>query len=108
MKRVVVTGESQCGLEDFDDPGVAENYAKIKIHAAPLCTEFHTFLRGMKRPLGGHEAAGEVVEIGPAVTMVKPGDRVAVMPQSGCGVCDLCTSGDHIYCRDKKDPKAIC
>ena len=35
MKRVVVTGESQCGLEDFDDPGVAENYAKIKIHAAP-------------------------------------------------------------------------
>ena len=82
MKRVVVTGESQCGLEDFDDPGVAENYAKIKIHSAPLCTEFHVFLRGMKRPLGGHEAAGEVVEIGPAVTMVRPGARVVVLPQS--------------------------
>ena len=108
MKRVVVTGERQCGLEDFEDPGVAENYAKIKIHAAPLCTEFHVFLRGMLRPLGGHEAAGEVVEIGPAVSMVKPGDRVVVMPQSGCGVCDLCTSGDHIYCPDKKDPKEIC
>ena len=108
MKRVVVTGESQCGLEDFDDPGVAENYAKIKIHAAPLCTEFHVFLRGMKRPLGGHEAAGEVVEIGPGVSMVKPGDRVVVMPQSGCGVCDLCTSGDHIYCPDKKNAREIC
>ena len=62
----------------------------------------------MNRPLGGHEAAGEVVEIGPGVSMVKPGDRVVVMPQSGCGVCDLCTSGDHIYCPDKKNAREIC
>ena len=40
--------------------------------------------------------------------MVKPGDRVVVMPQSGCGVCDLCTSGDHIYCPDKKNAREIC
>ena len=96
MKHVVVTAKSQCGLEDIDDPQVAQNYAKIKIHSAPLCTEFHQFLDGNTRPLGGHEAAGEVVDIGPSVNMVKPGDRVVVMPQSGCGVCDLCTSGDHI------------
>ena len=108
MQHVVVTAKSQCGLENIDDPQVAQNYAKIKIHSAPLCTEFHQFLDGNTRPLGGHEAAGEVVDIGPSVNMVKPGDRVVVMPQSGCGVCDLCTSGDHIYCQNKKDPKAIC
>ena len=81
---------------------------KIKIYSAPLCTEYHQFLRGVSRPLGGHEAAGEVVDIGPGVNMVKPGDRVVVMPANGCGVCDLCTSGDHIYCQNRKDPKAIC
>ena len=108
MKQLVVTAKSQCGLEDIDDPQVAENYVKIKIYAAPLCTEFHRFLKGGTGPLGGHEAAGEVTDIGPAVTMVKTGDRIVVMPQSGCGVCDLCTSGDHIYCQNKKDPKAIC
>ena len=108
MKRVVITGKSECGLEDVDDPGIAENYARIKIYAAPMCAEYHTFQKGEPGPLGGHEAAGEVVEIGPAVSMVKLGDRVVVMPQSGCGVCDLCTSGDHIYCQNSKDPKAIC
>ncbi len=60
MKQLVVTAESQCGLEDIDDPQVVENYAKIKIHAAPLCTEFHRFLRGGTGLLGVHEAAGEV------------------------------------------------
>ena len=108
MKRVVVTGQGTCGLEDIDDPCPAENYAKIKIHAAPLCTEFHRFVEGKEGFLGGHEAAGEVVEIGDTVTMVKEGDRVVVMPQSGCGVCELCTSGEHIYCPNKKDARAIC
>jgi len=108
MKHVVVTAENKCEWADVDDPQVAENYVKVKIHAAPLCTEFHRFQKGTAGPIGGHEAAGEVVDIGPRVNMVKPGDRVVVMPQSGCGVCDLCTSGDHIYCENKKDPKAIC
>ncbi len=108
MKHVVVTGESRCSWEEVADPRVAENYAKVKIYSAPMCTEFHRFQAGAVGPLGGHEAAGEVVEVGPSVTRVEPGDRVVVMPQSGCGVCELCTSGEHIYCPDKKDPNAIC
>jgi len=108
LKRVVITGPSKCGLEDVAEPTVAANYAKVKIFAAPLCTEYHSFLEGPKRPLGGHEAAGEVVEVGPCATGVKVGDRVVVMPQNSCGVCELCTSGEHIYCRDGKDWKAIC
>lgn len=108
MKHVVVTAASQCGLEEIDDPQVAENYALIKIHTAPMCTEYHRFQKGSPGPIGGHEAAGEVVDIGPKVNTVKPGDRVVVMPQSGCGVCDLCLAGDHIHCENKKDPNAIC
>jgi threonine dehydrogenase-like Zn-dependent dehydrogenase len=36
-------------------------------------------------------------------TRVAVGDRVVVMPQYGCGVCWLCTAGDHIHCPDQRD-----
>lgn len=108
MKQVVVSGPRQCELADVADPQVAGNYAKIKIFSAPLCTEFHQFINGNDGPMGGHEAAGEVVDIGPSVNTVKVGDRVVVMPASGCGTCELCTSGEHIYCGNKKDANKIC
>jgi threonine dehydrogenase-like Zn-dependent dehydrogenase len=41
----------------------------------------------------GHEFAGEVVEVGPAVTRVKPGDPVAVEAQINCGKCRACLRG---------------
>jgi threonine dehydrogenase-like Zn-dependent dehydrogenase len=31
---------------------------------------------------------------------VKVGDRVVVLPQYPCGKCDLCKSGDYIYCEN--------
>ena len=44
------------------DPVVADNYAKVKVWSAPLCTEFKG--GGAARRVGfGHEAAGEVVEV---------------------------------------------
>ncbi len=69
--------------------------------SAPLCTEFK--LRARKKSGGlGHEAAGEVVEIGPKVRSVAVGDRVVVMPQNACGICPCCTSGEHIYCQSER------
>ncbi len=41
----------------------------------------------------GHECAGEVVEVGDAVTNVKPGDKVVVPFQISCGTCDHCLRG---------------
>ncbi|CDK29234.1 unnamed protein product [Kuraishia capsulata CBS 1993] len=48
----------------------------------------------------GHEAAGEVVEVGADVTKLKVGDRVAVEPQLPCGKCFLCMQGDYNLCQD--------
>jgi aryl-alcohol dehydrogenase len=45
----------------------------------------------------GHEGAGTVVEVGSAVTKVRPGDRVALTFRS-CGACERCLSGDPAYC----------
>ena len=41
----------------------------------------------------GHEAAGDVAEIGGKVTRWKPGDRVAINPQINCETCVMCRKG---------------
>jgi len=50
----------------------------------------------------GHEAAGDVVSIGEAVTTFKVGDRVIVDPQWTCGQCAYCRVGDLNLCPSKK------
>ena len=46
----------------------------------------------------GHEIAGEVVEIGPAVTHVHVGQMVIVYPWIGCAECATCLRGDEHLC----------
>jgi threonine dehydrogenase-like Zn-dependent dehydrogenase len=41
----------------------------------------------------GHEFIAEVIEVGPDVTVARPGDRVAVPFQINCGYCGYCTRG---------------
>ena len=43
-------------------------------------------------------ASGQVLEVGAAVTRVKPGDRVALDPARTCGVCRYCRQGDSNHC----------
>ena len=46
----------------------------------------------------GHEFSARVVEVGPAVRDVRPGDRVAVMPAIVCGRCRYCRRGQGHLC----------
>jgi len=46
----------------------------------------------------GHEAVGTVVEIGAAVTTIKPGDRVLVSCITSCGRCRFCKEGHPGQC----------
>lgn len=50
----------------------------------------------------GHECSGTIVEIGPGVTRLKPGQRVAVEPAISCGNCDQCLAGRPHTCRNLK------
>lgn len=45
----------------------------------------------------GHEGAGVVERVGPAVNGVRPGDHV-VLTFASCGSCDLCRAGAPAYC----------
>ncbi len=99
MQKVVITGPRQAAVTTVPDPRAKDDWALVKVHVAPMCTEYKAFLDGKEALHLGHEAAGEVVEVG-AGSSVKVGDRVVAMPLSGCGRCPLCLSGDYIYCEN--------
>lgn len=102
MKHVVVNGVRQAALAEAPDLVPVENWVVVKVHAAPMCAEYKTFLAGTPNGLMGHEAAGEVVAV-VQPGRVKPGDRVVAMPLYGCGKCALCLSGDYIHCQHQPD-----
>ncbi|MGB2819504.1 MAG: zinc-binding dehydrogenase [Phycisphaerae bacterium] len=107
MKVAAITGERQAGLVDVPDPKAAEDFAVVKVLAAPMCTEYKAYKAGRQTNRLGHEAAGEVVEVAQP-GKVKVGDRVVVMPQYPCGKCPLCLAGDYIHCQHNVDPLKIC
>ncbi len=98
MRVAAIFGEREGGVIDVPEPKPKENWVLVKVHAAPMCTEYKGFANGRATTSLGHEAAGEVVETAQPVR-VAVGDRVAVMPQYPCGVCALCIRGDYIHCQ---------
>ena len=48
--------------------------------------------------VGGHEGAGVVVEVGPGVSLVQPGDHVSASFVPSCGRCRYCVSGRQNLC----------
>lgn len=97
MKVAAITGKRKIELFNKPMPVAGEDFVVVKIHAAPMCTEYTLYDRGELTDCLGHEAVGEVVEVAQP-GKVKVGDRVAVMPQYPCGKCALCLARDYIYC----------
>ncbi|RSL80789.1 hypothetical protein CEP52_017321 [Fusarium oligoseptatum] len=50
----------------------------------------------------GHEAAGEVIAVGPDVTTHKIGDRVAIEPGLPCRTCANCKNGRSNICSEMR------
>jgi NDMA-dependent alcohol dehydrogenase len=48
--------------------------------------------------IGGHEGAGTVLEVGPGVTSVAPGDLVSASFIPACGRCRWCVTGQQNIC----------
>src|ERR1041384_7214532 len=114
MKIVAITSERQCEIHDVPQPHARNEFAVVKIHSVPMCTEYKAYKSGYKTDCLGHEAAGEVVEVdvahasacGPRLwPHLNWGDRVVVMPQYPCGVCPYCAGGDYIHCQHNRDLK---
>ena len=83
---------------------------RVEVEASGLChTDIHAAhgdwpVKPSPPFVPGHEGVGIVVELGPGVTEVALGDRVA-MPWLGyaCGTCDYCVSGWETLCLEQKN-----
>jgi Zn-dependent alcohol dehydrogenase len=105
MVRAAVLQSVGRPLELRDDltaigPGLGE--VKIRIRATGIC---HTDLSVMAGKLPcrlpsvlGHEAAGDVVEVGGEVSAVRDGDHVVINGTPACGLCADCLRGRPTLC----------
>jgi alcohol dehydrogenase, propanol-preferring len=83
---------------------------RVRVEASGLChTDIHAAhgdwpVKPAPPFVPGHEGVGIVEELGPGVTEVEIGDRVA-MPWLGyaCGTCDYCVSGWETLCLEQKN-----
>lgn len=107
MRSLVFIGPGEMALQERPDPHPAGGEVVVAVRAAGICgSDVHGYLgsTGRRRPgvVMGHEAAGDVVEVGEGVTTVKPGDRVALRSILPCGVCDRCRRGQPNICTDRR------
>ncbi|MEU9398965.1 zinc-dependent alcohol dehydrogenase family protein [Streptomyces sp. SID4985] len=105
MKGYVFEGPGQASWQDVPDPAIKEpTDAIVKVGVVTICgTDLH-ILKGdvpEVRPgtVLGHEAVGEVVDIGGDVRTVRPGDRVLMSCISSCGRCRFCRESRYGQCQ---------
>lgn len=93
MKGLAMIQQGTVGFVEKDLPAIGEKDALIKVKAVAVCSsDLHSVKMGAVAPNNylGHEAIGEVVQIGEAVNDFKVGDRVmipAITPDWGTLEC---------------------
>ncbi len=103
-------------IEEIDLDGPKEQEVLVKWAAAGLChsdqhlrssdigsgetppSEPEPDRSGLFPIVGGHEGGGVVVEVGPGVRGLKPGDHVAASFFPICGKCKMCITGHSNLC----------
>src|SRR5689334_25139804 len=103
MKISVFTGPRQIDVREVEVPSPRARQVLVRTRAVGLCTFEQRLYRGSapdSYPFrGGHEVAGEVVEIGPqAMTDARPGDIVSLALLTRCGTCYYCRRGMDNLC----------
>jgi threonine dehydrogenase-like Zn-dependent dehydrogenase len=106
MKAAVLYGEGDMRLvDDYPVPEPGPGEVLIEVAACAICGSDPKILaHGWPNhpPYGtfifGHEYTGRIVALGEGVTEFAVGDRVAVEPHKGCGVCDNCRDGLYTTC----------
>lgn len=108
MKIMQLTGIRAMEMREVPAPQIRQPHdVLIRMAAVGVCgSDVHYYLHGrvgsqvVQYPYAeGHEGAGVVAAVGPGVTRVKPGDRVAIEPAMPCHACDQCLVGRHHTCR---------
>ncbi len=101
---------SALSVEHVAASKLAAGQVRVKVEACGLChTDIHAAngdwpVKPSPPFVPGHEGVGRVTELGPGVSEIAVGDRVA-MPWLGyaCGTCDFCVSGWETLCLEQEN-----
>jgi len=97
-------------VKEVSVPTPGPGQALVEIVASGVChTDLHAAdgdwpVKPTLPFIPGHEGAGVVVALGPAVTHLKEGDRVGIAWLHGaCGYCEFCRTGWETLCLEQKN-----
>ncbi|AYO84121.1 MULTISPECIES: zinc-dependent alcohol dehydrogenase [Methylobacterium] len=113
MKALVWHGTRDVRCDTVPDPEIEDGRdAIIKVTSCAICgSDLHLydhFMPGMKSgDVLGHEAMGEVVEVGKDNKALKVGDRIVVPFTITCGQCEQCRRGNFSVCERSNRNKAL-
>lgn len=104
--RAAVAYRADAPLEitNVELAGPREGEVLVEVHATGVChTDAYTLSgsdpEGLFPSILGHEGAGVVVETGPNVSSVEPGDHVIPLYTPECRQCKFCRSGKTNLCQ---------
>lgn len=110
QKGAFMRGTDKMIIKEIEVPQVGEKEVLVKLEYVGICgSDVHYFHHGNcgaykvnleEDYMLGHECAGVVAEVGPGVTTLKVGDKVALEPGITCGQCEFCKAGKYNLCPD--------
>jgi L-iditol 2-dehydrogenase len=93
MQAAVYHGRNDIRIETVPVPEILPGEILVRVHACGICgTDLKKISTGSHSAprVFGHETAGVVVKVGPAVAGFQTGDRVMVFHHIPCGNCFYC------------------
>lgn len=107
MLALTYVSHGEFALREKPEPTLQhEQDAIVRVTLSTICSsDLHIKHGSVPRAVPGitvgHEMVGVVEAVGPAVTKVKPGDRVTVNVETFCGECFFCRNGFVNNCTDE-------
>jgi L-iditol 2-dehydrogenase len=104
MKAAIYLDKDKMEVRDVPTPTVDADSVLVRVRACAVCgSDIRIFHHGNSRvhppQILGHEASGEVAEVGGSVSRFKVGDRVAIGADVPCGECVFCEAGIGNNCQ---------
>lgn len=102
MKAFIINAPFKTEIKEIPRPKIEGAHdVLVQVKAVGICaSDVHSFDGYNKLPptIPGHEYSGVVVEVGSAVTKIKPGDKVVNRIMKYCGECYACKKGEIGVC----------
>jgi L-iditol 2-dehydrogenase len=107
MKALVFVGPGVMAIQERPDRQPGPGELLVAVRASGICgSDVHGYLglTGRRQPgtVMGHEAAGEVIGVGPSVDGIAVGDRVVLRSILACGECEPCRRGQANVCDNRR------